>query len=121
MIVRFVDIFVTTYRALLVADFMMNSLKPQHWRAFQRHFALRAAPVLVFGYLLLHCSSNFLISCTNFPLFPRGRGWSRGFEAHAPRLRNGQSIQRLARPARTEGEGAVRINNSSKRTGSAPD
>ena len=49
MIVRFVDIFVTTYRTLLVADFMMNSLKHQHWRAFQRYFALRAAPVLMFA------------------------------------------------------------------------
>ena len=68
MFVRFVDIFVTTQRALLVVDFMTNSLKPQHWRAFQRYFAMRAAPVLVFGYLLLHCSSNSLISCTNFPL-----------------------------------------------------
>ena len=38
-------------------------------------------------------------------LSPRGRGWSRGFEAHALRLRNGQPMQRLARPARIEGEG----------------
>lgn len=38
-------------------------------------------------------------------LSPRGRGWSRGLEAHVPPRRNGCPMQRAARPARTEGEG----------------
>ena len=39
-------------------------------------------------------------------LSPGGRGRSREFASHGTRLRNGQSRQRLARPARAEGEGA---------------
>ena len=43
---------------------------------------------------------------------PRGGGWSRGLEAHAPPRRNGFPTQSEARPARVEGEGAAEKNTA---------